>query len=482
MAKIQGGVPVAGFMSPTDDQDVYAVTKEEYNQGGYRSVATVDEMNAITSERRKEGMLVNVINENKIYQLVNDVFKVTSIGEVLDYSDFISKYDNTKTYKVNDIIYNIADVDNKSVVSIYVVTAAINPGETLILPDPEDNTVVPNVSLITSSDTVETILQISTSLENLKEYIDTLKNKDTTGEGLTVFKGLLGSKTELDALTDSKVSDIYLVGDDSSGYVSYIYVKKEDNSKEWIKLGGGGSDSNGTYTNTTPTPVVIGGVPAGTTFNDVPITDVFNMLFYPYQPPAFTQFSVNKTQYEIGESTGTQLMLSWNTSNQANIQPNSVVITFNNTEIGANLANSGTNQTFTITETTKNVPGTVPVKIELTNTKNEKANRTVNLEWLHSIYYGVSALDTITGVASFTKINTNTIARTYNFAAGGYKYLVYPSSIADCIEWKDESTNLQVPFEKLTNLNLTNQHGAQIEYKVFRTLNVLGGSIKIIVK
>ncbi|EPU3828928.1 hypothetical protein ACVWU4_000909 [Campylobacter coli] len=81
MAKIQGGVPVAGFISPTDSDDVFPVTDPKYQKGGYRVVATVDEMNKITTERREEGMLVYVLQDDtkdpaspSTYRLVNSVF------------------------------------------------------------------------------------------------------------------------------------------------------------------------------------------------------------------------------------------------------------------------------------------------------------------------------------------------------------------------------------------------------------------------
>ncbi len=75
MSKIIGGVPVAGFISPTDSNDDYFVTTEEYNRGGYRSVLTTQELNDIPIGRCKAGMLVNVIEENKIFMLKNNIWE-----------------------------------------------------------------------------------------------------------------------------------------------------------------------------------------------------------------------------------------------------------------------------------------------------------------------------------------------------------------------------------------------------------------------
>lgn len=67
MADIKG-TNVAATIAPYTTSDTYATHDEQYGIGGYRTVNTVAEMNAIPAARRKEGMLVNVIND-KIYKL-----------------------------------------------------------------------------------------------------------------------------------------------------------------------------------------------------------------------------------------------------------------------------------------------------------------------------------------------------------------------------------------------------------------------------
>ena len=69
MALIPGSVPATGCLAPRDDQDTYATQDEQYNRGGYRSVADMTQRDVITPDRRKEGMLVNVTSEGMTYQL-----------------------------------------------------------------------------------------------------------------------------------------------------------------------------------------------------------------------------------------------------------------------------------------------------------------------------------------------------------------------------------------------------------------------------
>jgi hypothetical protein len=62
MAPIPGSVRVTGFIAPSDSADLYATQDEFYNRGGWRTVADITARNAITADRRKDGMLVRVRN------------------------------------------------------------------------------------------------------------------------------------------------------------------------------------------------------------------------------------------------------------------------------------------------------------------------------------------------------------------------------------------------------------------------------------
>jgi len=70
MAKIPGSVGLTGFIAPKDSADSYAVTDDKYNRGGYKTVADITERDAITADRRKEGMVVYVRSDGKEYRIV----------------------------------------------------------------------------------------------------------------------------------------------------------------------------------------------------------------------------------------------------------------------------------------------------------------------------------------------------------------------------------------------------------------------------
>lgn len=74
------GINIPSTIAPFTTDDTYATHDEQYGKGGYRAVSTVSEMNAIPSQRRKEGMLVKVTSTNEYYTLKNGTFVKENFG------------------------------------------------------------------------------------------------------------------------------------------------------------------------------------------------------------------------------------------------------------------------------------------------------------------------------------------------------------------------------------------------------------------
>jgi hypothetical protein len=83
---IPGSIPVTGFIGPTDSNDTYAVTDAIYGIDGYRSVSATTARNAITTERRREGMLVYTQADQNVWQLLPSPWS----GTDADWKLFIS--------------------------------------------------------------------------------------------------------------------------------------------------------------------------------------------------------------------------------------------------------------------------------------------------------------------------------------------------------------------------------------------------------
>jgi len=73
MAEIPDVIPTTGTFGPTDDSDVHPITEDIYSKGGHRSVADETAREAISTERRKDGMMVYQIDTALTYQLQGGV-------------------------------------------------------------------------------------------------------------------------------------------------------------------------------------------------------------------------------------------------------------------------------------------------------------------------------------------------------------------------------------------------------------------------
>lgn len=81
MAAIPGSVPITGFIAPTDTGDTFATQDETYNRGGFRTVADLTARDAITPDRRVEGMLVRVLSTGSFYTLSGGILNANWVVE-----------------------------------------------------------------------------------------------------------------------------------------------------------------------------------------------------------------------------------------------------------------------------------------------------------------------------------------------------------------------------------------------------------------
>lgn len=88
-----GGVEVLGFISPTDTNDTYAVIDPLYGIDGLRNVNNITELNSITNQRRRPGMIVGVNNGSIYYKLNSPPWN----GTISDWSIFQSGSGGTFT-------------------------------------------------------------------------------------------------------------------------------------------------------------------------------------------------------------------------------------------------------------------------------------------------------------------------------------------------------------------------------------------------
>jgi hypothetical protein len=78
-----GGVGIMGYISPMHVEDTYAVIDPIYGVDGLRNVNSMEELNSISTERRRAGMIVGVDGGLTYYKLKN----VSWVGDETDWEE-----------------------------------------------------------------------------------------------------------------------------------------------------------------------------------------------------------------------------------------------------------------------------------------------------------------------------------------------------------------------------------------------------------
>lgn len=241
-------------------------------------------------------------------------------------------------------------------------------------------------------------------------------------------------------------------------------------------------DAATAYTNASPTPVTIGGIPAGSTFDAVTLNSVIDTLLYPYQAPGFSSFTFIgiATPLEVGDTLPASRTFTWGMSNTANVVGASGVLTLFDGSTIIGLGTSGPAVTTSAAETLTS-SGTRTASISATNTRAGTFSASVSVQWQWRRFSGSSS-DAALAAAVGTGALATGASGTYSYgaAAGTYKYIMYPASFGTLSTFKDQSTNLDIPFATAYTTPITNAFGVTTSYRVHRSLNQLGGAINIV--
>jgi hypothetical protein len=243
----------------------------------------------------------------------------------------------------------------------------------------------------------------------------------------------------------------------------------------------------------------------GLTFQEQTMKQMWDILLYPQQISNFTSFSFNHNGdiREVGDSieSGTY-SFTWVTNNQANILTNTInILDVSSSQILlSDSENDGIEELF-IDTITKNEPSIHKWLISANRTNGTIMKYEHIVTWVWKRYYGSSMISNITTENDIISIVSNLqnelseeIIGNYNFSQGGYKYFSWPIDYNEPILFKDSRTNLVISmadesdgYEILVGNNyaiqysLTNQFGESTDYYLFRSKNMLGGEITIVV-
>lgn len=186
---------------------------------------------------------------------------------------------------------------------------------------------------------------------------------------------------------------------------------------EYIKLisrGGGVAKGGGVsyYTNLNPVPNKVGGIDAGTTFENISITKVLDMLLYPFE----ITLSINPTQAQFGQIVNS-IMLQFNTNGAEDANIDGIDVTgLSELIYTENVTND---KTFTLTaEKDKQIK-----------------TKTASIKFLNNIYWGATPNPTPTNaeILSSNKQLSNSKGRSVVYdCSGGQRYFIaYPKRLGN---------------------------------------------------
>lgn len=150
------GTNIASPIVPYKSTDTYPTHYEEYGQGGYRTVDSVEDRNAIPKLRRKKGMLVNVDGVG-IFKLINDPTTETTQDAdwgSLDSQDIVavSPEDNGNLINLADGVLTSTDVTDDLPTYVFNVFLKANSQYTKIRWRLIIHNIKPTLSFITNVD------------------------------------------------------------------------------------------------------------------------------------------------------------------------------------------------------------------------------------------------------------------------------------------------------------------------------------------
>lgn len=253
------------------------------------------------------------------------------------------------------------------------------------------------------------------------------------------------------------------------------------------------------YTNENPVPTTVGGISAGSTFNEFTMQQMWDALLYPYVAPG-AALTTNPTQIEYGNPTYLgvgNITLNWSATK--NSKPITQIVVDGATQpIGDGDSTSGVKYAD---GTHSAIPGVSSTQTFTMTVKDEDNTTTANrtITWMNKIYWGsldltsldepnlttnpesVSAIDSIinsstilgldgAGVGSGNQLAT-TKSKSYDGIDGGGDYLIFawPSSVGGATTPSFKVNGLpNTAFTRIKNSwTFTNQYGFQTSYEVW---------------
>jgi len=288
-------------------------------------------------------------------------------------------------------------------------------------------------------------------------------------------------------------TNVFVTGGTLTG--DELTLTRNDDVDISIDLSGltGGTVVN--YVNSASTTSTVGGITAGSTFPTPGKTmqEMWDLLLYPYQPPAFTSFNQDGllSEYELGQTISIAAQtFTWGTSNSSNVDdgiPGSIEIKEADpvTTIGNSLTNDGTESIILTNAMGQNTIGSkLLYTIYGENTIGGTFSRTLSKTWKVRWYYGKNTNTSITSGQMTALLGTDLVTSVVNGyvnqpATPGYMYWCIPDILGQPTDFRDSVAGCfgtNIPYITLSDIPITNTYGVAVNYKIYRSVNPTSAS------
>jgi hypothetical protein len=264
----------------------------------------------------------------------------------------------------------------------------------------------------------------------------------------------------------------------NAGSTTYIFPSSDGTSGQVLATNGNGilswMTSSPTYTNLTPTPITVGGISSGSTFNNQTVQNIINQLLYPYIGPSIS-LSINPDTgpvREFGNNVTAPVLNATTTKHTNNIT--SVSFYRNGSLIHTQSSPNPNGGTESYTDTTPVAGNGVIYNAVVGDGTNTTTSNSLSYTFVYPFYYGVGAPG-LTGaqirstLTLLVKTPSNTV--TVTSPVNQVFYLAYPDTSPTLSSILDTNGFETISDYTLRAVSIVGLDGTSQTYKVYEYNN-----------
>ena len=249
-----------------------------------------------------------------------------------------------------------------------------------------------------------------------------------------------------------------------------FYYTDDFNVRHMLSAGG-----NSSYTNLTPTPITVGGIASGSTFNDQTVQEMFNQLLYPYIAPSISLSASPSTGTvrEFGNSVTSVTLNAMTTKHTNDITSVQFFRNGSLTETQPSPIAGGGLETYT--DTTPVTANGITFTAKVSDGTQTITSNGVSYTFVYPFYYGVGAPGlTGTQIRSTLTLLVKTPSNTTTTTSPNSQvfYLAYPDTSPVLTSILDTNGFETINDYTMRTVSITGLDGTTQTYKVYEYNNV----------